>query len=179
MDIPLDPGEIYTTPKKVLHEEIVSEGPQDIEPAKQVRFDLTVRINANSWESALILKERVQGKFVRESGIEESLIPTKKRRVERLEFDVHGALIPGGRTLETAKLHHVQFSAHKNIVRLPLVPEGNPLKEPGKIHTTISEKIKVLLRKKNELHRSFFNFVTFYVCYCFGHIISQSQPISL
>ena len=65
-----DPGEIYTTPSTiVINEEIMTGATQDIEPAIQVRFDSTVRINDNSQESAMLLKERVNGKFVREGGI--------------------------------------------------------------------------------------------------------------
>ena len=84
--------------------------------------------------------------------MEKSLKPSKNGRVERVEQ------IPGGRALETVKLHQVQVSAHENIVRIPLVTEGNPPKDLGKIHTTISEKIKVLLRKTSDLHRPVFNF---------------------
>ena len=65
MEIPPDPGEINLTPRKCSQEDFVGE--KMINPVKQVSFDPTVRINANSRESALILKERVQGKcFSRE-----------------------------------------------------------------------------------------------------------------
>ena len=95
MEIPPDPGEINLTPRKLSQEDSV--GRKRISPAKQVSFEPKVRINSNSRESALILKERVQGKFFRENCMEKSLIQSKKRKFEIVEQ------IPGGRTLETSK----------------------------------------------------------------------------
>ena len=80
MEIPPDPGEINLTPRKFSQEDYL--GKKMITPAKQVSFDPKVRINDNSQESALILKERVQGKFFRENCMEKSLIQSKKRKFE-------------------------------------------------------------------------------------------------